>query len=81
MSNIVDFIEGLNDYAGLFSLLAVLAAVFVPIAIYKWERKNERQAMKDELEAMQDNSHFPMTIEEREYYTKREKLKKGINRK
>lgn len=81
MSNIVDFIEGLNDYAGLFSLLAVLAAVFVPFIIYKKERKSERQAMKDELEAMQDNSHFPMTYEEREYYTKRDKLRKGINRK
>lgn len=75
------FIESLNDYSGFFSLLAVLAAVFVPIAIYKWERKNERQAMKDELEAMQDNSHFPMTIEEREYYTKQGKLEKGLKRK
>ncbi|MCR4769419.1 MAG: hypothetical protein K5874_04300 [Bacteroidaceae bacterium] len=74
-------IESLNNYAGLFSFLAVLAAVIVPIVIYKWERKNERQAMKDELEAMQDNSHFPMTYEEREYYTKRDKLRKGINRK
>ena len=74
-------IESLNNYAGLFSFLAVLAAVIVPIVIYKWERKNERLAMKDELEAMQDNSHFPMTYEEREYYTKRDKLRKGINRK
>lgn len=74
-------IESLNNYAGLFSFLAVLAAVIVPIVIYKWERKNERQAMKDELEAMQDNSHFPMTYEEREYFTKRDKLRKGINRK
>lgn len=76
-----EMIESLNNYAGLFSFLAVLAAVIVPIVIYKWERKNERQAMKDELEAMQDNSHFPMTYEEREYFTKRDKLRKGINRK
>ena len=81
MSNIVDLIESLNDYAGLFSLLAVLAAVFVPFIIYKKERKSERQAMKDELEAMRENSHFPMTIEEREYYTKQGKLEKGLKRK
>ena len=74
-------IESLNNYAGLFSFLAVLAAVIVPIVIYKWERKNERQAMKDELEAMRENSHFPMTIEEREYYTKQGKLEKGLKRK
>ena len=52
MSNIVDFIEGLNDYAGLFSLLAVLAAVFVPFIIYKKEQKSERQAMKDMLNSL-----------------------------
>lgn len=76
-----EMIESLNNYAGLFSFLAVLAAVIVPIVIYKWERKNERQAMKDELEAMRENSHFPMTIEEREYYTKQGKLEKGLKRK
>lgn len=37
--------------------------------------------MKDELEAMQDNSRFPMSFEEREYYTKKSKLEKGLKRK
>ena len=74
-------IESLNNYAGLFSLLAVLAAIVVPIAIHKMERKEERLAMKDELEAMQDNSRFPMSFEEREYYTKKSKLEKGLKRK
>ena len=74
-------IESLNNYAGLFSLLAVLAAIVVPIGIHKRERKEERLAMKDELEAMQDNSRFPMSFEEREYYTKKSKLEKGLKRK
>ena len=71
-------IESLNNYAGLFSLLAVLAAIVVPVVIHKTERKEERLAMKDELEAMQDNSRFPMSFEEREYYTKKSKLEKGL---
>ena len=74
-------IESLNNYAGLFSLLAVLAAIVVPIVIHKRERKEERLAMKDELEAMQDNSRFPMSFEEREYYTKKSKFEKGLKRK
>ena len=74
-------IESLNNYAGLFSLLAVLAAIVVPIVIHKRERKEERLVMKDELEAMQDNSRFPMSFEEREYYTKKSKLEKGLKRK
>ena len=74
-------IESLNNYAGLFSLLAVLAAIVVPIVIHKRERKEERLPMKDELEAMQDNSRFPMSFEEREYYTKKSKLEKGLKRK
>lgn len=74
-------IESLNNYAGLFSLLAVLAAIVVPVVIHKTERKEERLAMKDELEAMQDNSRFPMSFEEREYYTKKSKLEKGLKRK
>ena len=44
-------IESLNNYAGLFSLLAVLSAIVVPIVIYKKERKAEKLSMKDELEA------------------------------
>ena len=60
-------IESLNNYAGLFSLLAVLAAIVVPIVIHKRER--------------QDNSRFPMSFEEREYYTKKSKLEKGLKRK
>ena len=74
-------IESLNNYAGLFSLLAVLSAIVVPIVIYKKERKAEKLSMKDELEAMQDNSRFPMSIDEREYFTRKSKLEKGLKRK
>ena len=68
-------IKSLNDYAGLFSLLAMIAAIIVPYRIYKKERNDrsnvERQAMQDELEAIEQNSRFPMSIEAREYFTKK----------
>lgn len=74
-------IDSLNDYAGLFSLLAVLTSIIVPYAIYKKGRNDERQALQDELEAREENSFFPMSIEEREYYAKNKTLRKKLNRK
>lgn len=71
----------LNHYSGLFSLLAVIAAVVVPIIIYKIQRRNERQDAIDEYDAMIENSDFPMSIEQREYFTKKSKLEKRLKRK
>ena len=71
----------LNDYSGLFALLAFLAAAIVPFCIYRKQKKDDRRAMRDELEAMNDISRFSLTHEEREFYTKRGKLEKGLRRK
>lgn len=76
-----NIIDSLNDYAGSFSLLAVLTSVIVPYVIYKKGRNDERQALQDELEAREENSFFPMSIEEREYYSKNQVLRKKLNRK
>ena len=81
MKLLANFFEGLNDYSGLFALLAFLAAAIVPFLIYKRQKRDERRAMKDELDAMNELSRFPMTHEERAHYTKRSKLEKGLNRK
>ncbi len=74
-------LEWLNNYAGLFSLLAVLAAILVPCFIYKRQRNDERQAMKDELDSIREHERFPMSVEEREYCAKRSTLEKGLRRK
>lgn len=73
--------ECLNQFAGLFSLLAVIAAVVVPIIIYKIQRRNERQDAIDEYDAMMENSDFPMSIEQREYFAKKSQLEKRLKRK
>ena len=50
--------EFLNQCSGLFSLLAVLAAVIVPIVIFKKQRKYDEEAEKrrddKELKKIQD---------------------------
>ena len=71
----------LNQFAGLFSLLAVIAAVVVPIVIYRIQRRNERQDAIDEYDAMMENSDFPMSIEQREYFAKKSQLEKRLKRK
>ncbi len=68
--------ECLDNYSGLFSLLAVIAAVVVPIIIYRIQRRKERQDAIDELDAMNDVSRFPMTDSERSYYTRKSILEK-----
>ena len=71
----------LNDYAGLLSLLAVLAAIIVPYRIYRKQRKDQIQSIKDELGAIGDVSRFPMSSSERDLYTRKFLLEKRLKRK
>lgn len=73
--------ELLNEYSGLFSLLAVVASVIVPFWIYRKQKKDHLQDLKDELEAMEENSVFPMGLAEREYYGRQRYLQKKLRRK
>lgn len=71
----------LNDYAGLLSLCAVLATIFIPFIIYRKQRKDECQAIKDELNAIEELSRFPMSSSERDLYTRKYLLEKKLKRK
>lgn len=95
--------ECLNEYSGLFSLLAVVASVIVPFWIYRKQKKEQEkyyymqkndqehfyqkqqndhlQDLKEEYDAMDENSQFPMTFEEREYYGRKRYLEKKLRRK
>ena len=75
--------EFLNEYSGLFSLLAVVAslvAIVVTVVIYCKQKKDHLQDLKDELDAMEENSIFPMGLAEREYYGRQRYLKKKLRR-
>lgn len=77
----MEFFDWLNGYAGLFSLLAVLAAIIVPYRIYHKQRKDEIQSIKDELEAIDQISRFPMASNEREHYIRKFLLEKRLKHK
>lgn len=73
--------ECLNNYSGLLSLLAVVASVIVPFWIYRKQKKEQKQDLKDELDAMEENSVFPMGLDERKYYGRKSYLQRKLRRK
>ena len=76
--------EFLNEYSGLFSLLAVVASIVsivVSVIIYRKQKKDHLQDLKDEYEAIEKTSIFPMSIAEREYSIHESCLQKKLRRK
>ena len=86
--------EFLNEYSGLFSLLAVVAsivAIVVSVMIYRKQKKDQEnfyqkqqndllQDLRDEYEAIESTSMFPMSLAEREYYGRKKYLEKKLRR-
>lgn len=76
--------EFLNEYSGLFSLLAVVASIVsivVSVMIYRKQKNDHLQDLKDEYEAIEKTSIFPMSIAEKEYYSRKNYLEKKLGRK
>ncbi|SIO33377.1 hypothetical protein [Fibrobacter sp. UWB11] len=75
-------LEWINQNSGLFSLLAVVASVIVPIVIYKKQRKDEMRSMQDELDAIKemDSTPFPMSDGMRAKHAKINYLQKQLGK-
>ena len=76
--------EFLNEYSGLFSLLAVVASIVsivVSVMIYRKQKKDHLQDLKDGYDAIESTSKFPMSIAEREYFIHESCLQKKLRRK
>ena len=74
----MEWLKSLNEYAGLFSLLAVVAAIIVPFIIYCKERRDAKRTAKSELDAINDLSQFPMTKDERDHFTHKRVLEETV---
>lgn len=97
--------EFLNEYSGLFSLLAVVAsvvAIVVSVMIFNKQKKEQEkfyykqkkdqeyfylkqqqdhlQDLQDEYEAIEGTSMFPMSLAEREFYSRKNYLKNKLGR-
>ena len=87
--------EFLNEYSGLCSLLAVVASIVsivVSVIIYRKQKKDQEnfyqkqqndllQDLRDEYEAIESTSMFPMSLPERGYYGRKSFLEKKLGRK
>ena len=87
--------EFLNEYSGLFSLMAVVAsvvAIVVSVVIYRKQKKDQEhfyqkqqndllQDLRDEYEAIESTSMFPMSFAERGYYGRKSFWEKKLGRK
>ena len=87
--------EFLNEYSGLFSLLAVVASIVsivVSVIIDHMQKKDQGnfyqkqqndllQDLRDEYEAIESTSMFPMSLAERGYYGRKSFLEKKLGRK
>ena len=87
--------EFLNEYSGLFSLLAVVASIVsivVSVIIYRKQKKDQEnfyqkqqndllQDLRDEYEAIESTSMFPLSLAERGYYGRKSFLEKKLGRK
>lgn len=74
--------ECLNELSGLFSLFAALAFVIVPLWIYRKQKKERQQDLKDELDIL-TRPHDPHAMDKglRERDEKMALLKKKLGRK
>lgn len=78
------FIELINDNAGVIAVFSFVAAIIVPIVIYRMQRqdaiRDAKQDAKDQLDAMKEVSRFSFTEEGRKHYAKKGYLQRKIKR-
>ena len=78
------FIELINDNAGVIAVFSFVAAIIVPIVIYRMQRqdaiRDAKQYAQDQLDAMNEVSRFSFTEEGRKHYAEKGYLQRKIKR-
>jgi hypothetical protein len=84
MEWLAQFIELINDNAGVIAVFSFVAAIVVPIFIYRMQRqdaiRDAKQDAQDQLDAMNEVSRFSFTEEGRKHYAKKGYLQRKIKR-
>lgn len=74
------FLSWLNECAGLFALLALFAAIAMPLFIFWLQKRGERKALQDEYDAMMNSARLPMTTEQRWFAERKQLLEKRLKK-
>jgi hypothetical protein len=84
MEWLAQFIELITDNAGVIAVFSFVAAIVVPIVIYRMQRqdaiRDAKQDAQDQLDAMNEVSRFSFTEEGRKHYAKKGYLQRKIKR-
>ena len=85
MEWLAQFIELINDNAGVIAVFSFVAAIVVPIVIYRMQRqdaiRDAKQDAQDQLDAMNEVSRHSFDADSRMFYIKRSALDKKLKRK
>lgn len=77
MEYITQAVDFINDNSGMVAFCAIIVSIY----IYKRQRYHDKKAMRNELDAMDESSRFPMSDGERQRYIRRYVLEKGLKKK
>lgn len=72
--------EFLNNYSGLFALLALLVSIIVPFWIYHMQQVEERHELQDELEMLNKHDAIKTNPELRQREARSECIKRRLRR-
>jgi preprotein translocase subunit YajC len=72
--------EFLNNYSGLFALLALLVSVVVPFWIYHMQQVEERHELQDELEMLNKHDAIMTNQNIRQRDARKECIKRRLRR-
>ena len=72
--------EFLNNYSGLFALLALLVSVVVPFWIYHMQQVEERHELQDELEMLNKHEAIMTNQNIRQRDARKECIKRRLRR-
>lgn len=71
----------LNQYAGLFSLIAAVAAVVIPVLIYCKQRADVKREKQNELDSMNEISRFgSMDTSMTDFFIRKNSLEKDLKK-
>ena len=74
----MEYIAQAIDFININSGIVAFCAIIVSIVLYKMNRRNEKRAMQNELEAMNEHDIFPKSDCERNRDIRRRTLEKNL---
>lgn len=67
-------------FLSIVAAVAGVCSVFATCIVYKKQKRDRRQELQDEYDALEATSRFPMSQEDRKYYSRKDFLEKQLKK-